>query len=146
VFTNAQPDVTRTTPGITRQALVRRADNSFRLALDPRTIGAELPRLAIVLEVRVQQCAKSLMERGLLDRRDGFHATVEIARHPVGRAKIELFGAAVGELPEARMLEEPTDDADDANVVAHARQLRPQTADAAYNEVDLDTRLRRAVE
>ena len=44
------------------------------------------------------------------------------------------------------MLEEAADDADDADALADARKPGPQTADAAHDQIDLDARLRRAIQ
>src|SRR5512143_3108553 len=124
-------------PRIPRQPLVRRAHDALRLPLDPRPIGAKLPRLAIVFEIRAQQRSQPLVPRRALDGGDGFHATIEVARHPVSRSKIEFLGAVVREIPETRMLEKSPDDADHANPVAHAGEPGTQAADAAHDEIDL---------
>ena len=87
-------------------------DGAARDTTLPRAVGTELPRLAVVLEIDAEERAQPLVQRRTLDRRNGLDATVEIARHPVGGADVELFGAAVREVPETRMLEEAADDAD----------------------------------
>ena len=54
---------------------------------------------------------------GIADGEDDFAALEEIARHPVGRAEIDFVVAAVGEVEDARVLEEAADDGADANAV-----------------------------
>src|SRR5262249_59731804 len=53
---------------------------------------------------------------------------------------------AGAEADDAGMFEETADDALDADVVGEAGYARPQTADTAHDEVDLDAGLRGAVE
>src|SRR5678816_354937 len=137
---------TATTPRVLDQALVRRAHRAVRLALVPTAVGVEIPRLAVVLEIRREQGADSLVQPRVLHRRDGLHSSIEVARHPVGRADIELFVAAVGEVPQPRMLEETADDADDANAIADIGNARTEAADAAHDQIDCDARLRGAIE
>jgi hypothetical protein len=50
-------------------------------------------------------------------------------------------GTAVGEVEDARVLEEAADDADHPDAVARARHARPQAADAADDQVDVHPRL-----
>src|SRR6266536_3210369 len=49
-------------------------------------------------------------------------------------------------MPESRVLQEPADNADHANPIAHRGELWTETADAAHDEIDLDAGLRRAIE
>src|SRR5687767_6155446 len=86
------------------------------------------------------------MQRLVLDRSDGLDAAIEIARHPVSRSEVVLLVAAVCEVEYARMLEESSYDADHADAIADARDTGPQTADAANDQIDLDSGPRRFIE
>ena len=81
------------------------------------------------------------VERHVVDGCNSFHAAIEIARHPVGRAEKKLVVTAIRKVKKSRVLEEPPDDAHHSDAIAHPRNTRPQTADAAYDEVDLDAGL-----
>ncbi len=61
--------------------------------------------------------AKFLIE----DRENDFDAAVEIARHEIGAAKIDVGIAPVVENIDAAMFEEAIDDASDGDVLAEAR-------------------------
>jgi hypothetical protein len=82
----------------------------------------------------------------LLDRRDRLDAPVEVARHPVGRADVDLLLAAVEKVVRPTVLQEPAHDADHADGLADTRQTGPQAADAADDEVHRHACLRRLVE
>src|SRR6185503_6902278 len=86
------------------------------------------------------------MQRRILDRSDCFHTAIEIARHPVGRAKVILLVAAVCEIKRARMLEKSSHYADHANAVAHSAHARAQTADSTDYQIDFNASLRRLVQ
>ena len=111
-----------------------------------RAVRRQFPRLPVVLQARLQQRHQSQMQLRILDRHRAFHATVEVARHPVRRADEILRLRIVREIPDARVLEEPPDDADHADTVGQPLDLRPQAADPAHDQVDLHAGLRRAVE
>src|SRR5215471_3811143 len=121
-------------------------DDTVRRALRPAPVGGQLPRLTIVLETGAQKTAQPVVQGRILDRSDRLHASVEIALHPVCRANIELLGAAISKVEQARMLKESPDDADDADVVAHPRNAWAQAADAAHDELDVDTGARGAIQ
>jgi hypothetical protein len=78
-------------------------------------------------------------------------AAVEIARHHVGRGDVDR-GLAVrqavtaAEAVDAAVLEEAADDRLDADAFRQAGHARPQAADAAHHEVDLDARARGFIE
>src|ERR1700687_2360358 len=86
------------------------------------------------------------MQLSLLDRCDNLHAPVEMARHPVRRPEVDLFVAVVPEIEDARVLEEASDDAHHFDAIADSRYSRPEAADAADDEIDVHSTLRRVVE
>ena len=114
--------------------------------LNVASICAQLPRLPVVRETYVEQSAQTWVKRLVFHRRYSLDATIEVARHPVrGADEVGALGV-VREVEEPRMFEKPADDADDANAIAHVRNAGAEAADAAHDQIDLDTRLRRLVE
>src|SRR5713101_5789850 len=108
----------------------------------------QAPALQIVAEVRDHDLVQHLaVHSGVFNRHQGLDTPVEIPWHPVGRADEDLSPvrgqlAAVAEADNALMLEKTPDDALDANILGEARDARPQTADAAYDEIDAHPGLR----
>ncbi len=88
----------------------------------------------------------AVAEQWVLKRKQDFHALVQIARHPVGAAEVDLRLAAVLEVKDAAVLEEPAHDAAHADAVADATNPRPQGANATYEQIDLHAGLRSVVE
>src|SRR6266478_9507041 len=70
---------------------------------------------------------------------------MQIARHPVGAAQVDLRLAAVLEVIDAAVLEEPAHDTAYADAIADAANPRPQRADAAHQQINIHSRLRCAV-
>src|SRR4051812_45611628 len=109
-------------------------------------VGPQLARLDVVGKVD----AENLAEHALLQRwvRDGDHhldAVVEIARHQIRAADVDFLVAAVAEIPGAAVLEEPSDDAAHADVLAQAGNTWTQAADAAHDQVNTNAGLRSRV-
>ncbi len=69
-------------------------------------------------------------------------AAVQIARHQVGAAGIDLFFASVAEIIDAAVLEEATDNASHRDVFTDTRQASTKAAEAAHDEIDLHARAR----
>ena len=78
---------------------------------------------------------------GDFDGKNHLDAPAEIAVHPVRRPDVNLRIAVVVKVEDPAVLEEAIDNGIDANVLADARQLGPQRADAAADQVDLHSRL-----
>ena len=79
-------------------------------------------------------------------RSHDLHAAVEVARHPVRRAEVVLGRTVVAEHPDARVFEEPADDADHPDMLRESCDARTETADAADDQVDLHPCRRGAIE
>src|SRR5262249_19626152 len=77
--------------------------------------------------------------------RDDFHPPIEIARHPVSRTDVDLFLTAVGEVKDATVFEEWSDDAADVNGFRQPRLAGTNHARAPDDQIDFDARLRRLV-
>src|SRR5262249_56240838 len=96
------------------------------------------PGLRVVVEVGEQPLADdALLERGIEHREAELDPAEEVARHPVGAREVHVFGAAVLEVEDARVLEEAADDRAHADVVREALDARPQRAYAAHHQVAL---------
>src|ERR671916_2061739 len=108
-------------------------------------VGLERPAVRGVGELEVEEAADLLAVAPLAQGEGGLHAAVEVALHQVGAAEVDrLLVGAEGE--DAGMLQEAAHEGDDADVLAHALDARPQAADAAHNQVYLHPGLRRLVE
>src|SRR5829696_588021 len=112
-----------------------------RLAAVPAAVLGQLPGLDVVGQHDVQDLLEPAGQVGVGDRGDDLDPQVEVAGHEVGRADVVLAAAAVGEVPDAAVLQEPADDGADPDVVAHPRDPGPQPADAPPDQVDLDPAL-----
>ena len=75
-----------------------------------------------------------------------FHPLVEVAGHPVGARKVDFFLATVRKVKDAAVLEETADDASHVNAFADSANSGPKSTHTSYQEIDLHSRLRRAIE
>ena len=73
-----------------------------------------------------------LDQRLIFKREKGFHTTVDIPGHEVGRPQVDLFVSAIAEVVDAAVLEKTADNAGDFDVLADARESRTKTARAAH--------------
>ena len=81
------------------------------------------------------------------DREDALDATQEITRHPVGAAhQDDGFPTGILKAEQATVLQEASEDAADADVLALARDTRDEATDAPDHEVYLHAGLRGLVE
>src|SRR5262249_55205511 len=69
-----------------------------------------------------------------------FDALIKVARHPVGAAQVNQGLAAVLEVEDSAVLQEPAHDAAHSDLLTDASEARAQCAGAAYDKVDLDSR------
>src|SRR6202040_1924219 len=88
----------------------------------------------------------AIAQQRVLKREQDFHALVQIARHPVGAAEIDLRLAAVLEVKDSAVLKKSAHDTAHADAVADATNPRPQRAYAAHEQIDVHSCLRSAVE
>src|SRR5262245_443010 len=109
-------------------------------ALHVGPVRSQLPRLTVVAQAGLEHGQQERMEVRILYRRDGLYPAVEIGGHEVGRPDQEFHLAPAGEVDEARVLEEPTDDADHTDPVAHAGDSRTEATDPADDQIDLHAR------
>src|SRR5215472_2770606 len=112
----------------------------------------QAPALQGIAKIRYHNLVQHLaVNCRVFNRHQRLDAAVEIARHPICRAD-EYPGpiggqlAPVAEANDSAVLEEPPDDALDANVFGKAGDPRPQTADPSYHQIDAHTRLRSLIE
>src|SRR5262249_4100220 len=92
--------------------------------------------------LRADRFGDDRIENGRYD----LDAAVEVAAHPIGAGDEDFAIPTVLEAINARVLEEPADDAAHANPLADSRNARANDAHTANEHVDLNARLRRAVE
>src|SRR6266568_4237052 len=115
-------------------------------------VRQELPALLVVLEIRHHDLVEHLLvHRRVEHRAQHLDAAIEVARHEVGGGNVDR-GPRVRQRmtgPEAidpAVLEEAADDRFDPDALGQSRHSRPQAADAAHDEVDLDAGARGGVE
>ena len=91
------------------------------------------------------------MHRAVADRHQHFHATIEIAAHPIGRgneyARAPVGqGGAIAERPDAAVLQETADDRFHCDPFRKPGHARPQAADAAHHQGNVHAFLRCGIE
>src|ERR1041385_8757668 len=102
-----------------------------------RSIGLEFARLhAIEQKIRQRFEEHAIAQRRRSQRKRDFDSAQEVSRHPIRAGKKNFRLPGVLETVNAAVLEKPADDADDADVFAHLRNLGPQTTNPAHNEID----------
>src|SRR6266498_2437650 len=92
----------------------------------PSSLSSQI--LDVMLRDNVQDLLEAGGELGVVHRRDHLDAHVEVARHEVGGADVELLLPAVGEHEHAGVLEEAPHDGAHPDVVADPWHARPQAA------------------
>src|SRR5437762_9260769 len=103
----------------------------------------ELARLYVVGQAGGQNVvADAPFQMAVFEARHHLDPLIEIAGHQIGAAEIDLLAASVAEVPDATVLQETSDDAAHADVVADPGDAGPQTADPPHDEVDARTGLR----
>src|SRR5437763_2826386 len=110
-------------------------------------VGAEHACLHVVAQVRREQnVLQVFFQPRVVDGHERLDSPVEVARHPVGAARVDLLFAAVREVEDAAVFEEATDDASDAYVLRLPLDAGAQHADAAHYQINLYARARSLVE
>src|SRR6266446_2527787 len=116
------------------------------------TVGAQIPALRLILQIGDHDLAHHLlMHRWIVDWNHGFDAALEVPRHPIGRADVDLGlrrrqSMAGAEASDAAVLEEAPDNALYTDVIRKSGHARTQAANAAHHEIDLHAGLTGAVE
>src|SRR6266568_4714360 len=115
-------------------------------------VRQELPALLVVLEIRHHDLVEHLLVHGRIEHRAQYlDAAIEVARHEVGGGNVDgslrvRQRMAGPEAIDPAVLEEAADDRFDPDALGQSRHSRPQAADAAHDEVDLDAGARGGVE
>src|SRR6185369_7330002 len=105
-----------------------------------------VPRAALIGELGIEYVAQLGLQARVFDRHQDLDALLEVALHRVCRADVVLGPAAVVEVVDPLVLEEPADDADDLDRARDAVEAGPEPAGVADDEVDRDAALRRAIQ
>src|SRR2546429_2827673 len=93
-------------------------------------------RVGRVTAVDSQDVQQVFAQLRVLDRKERLHAPVEIARHQVRTAHVQLFCPRIGKIKDAAVLEEAPDQRGHADALADSRYAGSQAADAAYDKID----------
>ncbi len=116
------------------------------VSLDVASVGQHVPSAPLVVEKHVEERSQLRLQGIRLHGGERLDPAHEVARHAIGRTDVVLLVAPVVEVVDPRVLEEPADDADHANVVRKAGNTRTQATRVANDEVDVHARLRGFVE
>ena len=106
-------------------------------------IAAQRPSIYRVAQIGVEKdFTKVSFNIGIKDRRQHLYAPVEIAVHKVGTADEDLcrLGIAICEPKDSAVLQETSHQTSYANILREAFYPRPQSADSAYDQFDLNAR------
>src|ERR1019366_2827967 len=112
---------------------------------DVGTVGQHFPLASIGPQLQVEHDAQLLAQLRVLDWRDDFDATFKIALHAIGGADEELLRAAIAEIKDAAVFEEPANNAHHAHVLRQSLDSRAQPAGVADYQLNLHARLRGAI-
>jgi len=88
---------------------------------------------------------QTIPQNPVLNRKAKLDASEKVPRHPIGAAKKDLRLAGVFKIKDSAVLQEPIHDAPHRNVFANTLEPRPQTANAAHNQINFCAGLRGAI-
>src|SRR6266567_9546134 len=77
-----------------------------------------------------------IAQRRSLDWKCDFDPAEKVSRHPIGAGEIQFGLAAIFEKIDPAVLKKTANNAKHANVIAQTRDLRPQTTNAAHDQID----------
>ena len=97
-----------------------------------------LPRLDIVAQNKIKIRFDNLDQRFVKYWKKGFDPVIEVSRHDIGAAEIELLLAAIMKVVSAAVLKKTADDAYNPDIIAYSRNSGLKTADAANDEINAD--------
>src|SRR6478735_5534879 len=118
-----------------------------RSAKRPGTILAQDAGVDGVAKIGADEFVMNVAaDRRILDWEYRLDPAVQIPLHQISATEKEFLVAAVAEIVDPAMLQEPSDNADDADVLTPIFHARSKAAYSANDEIDLDTGLRCAVE
>src|SRR5271165_1885013 len=104
-------------------------------------------RLAIIRQVgRQNLLVNALPDCRIFHREKHFDALIEIPRHPVCAAEIDLRVPAIFKLEDAAMFQKTPDNTTHPNAAANSAQTGHQRTLSADNQVNLYPSLRGAIE
>ena len=141
---------------------LRAMDDSVELSSEVCIVGAGAAGISLARRLAMQGVDVLLLESGgpdhendvqdLLDnasldlridhREVDLDAPIEVPRHPVRTAQIQIGIPSVLEVEHARVFQELVHDTHDADALGHSRQSWTETANPTNDEIDLDSRLR----
>src|SRR5271157_106070 len=109
-------------------------------ALDVSPVRLHVPGLTLIAETDLEDLPEAFFQGTRLDGSDGLDPAREVAVHPVGRTDeklaVERVFRTAGEVKDSRVLEEPSDDRDDSDILGVSRDSGAEAAEAADDQVD----------
>ena len=101
-----------------------------------RAILVHAARASLIMQVGVKNLVlKTPHQSGPFHRKEHFHTAVQVPRHQIGAAEVDLLGIAVRKVEDPAVLEEAADDARDADVFADAGYARTHARDLPVTEL-----------
>src|SRR6201993_3947228 len=111
------------------------------------SVRQEKPRLRRIGQVRLDHFGESLAgQLRIAQVEHHLHALVNISMHPVRAAKVRFRFTTVAEYKCAAVFEKAADHASYPNPAADSAQPRSQGTGPAHYQLDLNTRLRSAIQ
>src|ERR1700719_3633054 len=109
-------------------------------------VALQIMRFPFISQLNVKNVFQAANQLGTANRKKDFHAMTQVASHEVCTAEINLLSPSVPEVVDATMLQEPPDDAYNADIVTESADQRPQATKPAHEQVNLYARLRCPIE
>ena len=98
-----------------------------------RTVRPHVACFDLIGEVGVKDVAAEVVDQfGIAHGKNNLDSAVEVSRHQIGAAEIDLFLASISEIVDSTVFEEAADDAGYFNVFAYALNPRTQAADPSH--------------
>ena len=111
------------------------------------TVGMHVARFHCVGKVGGEDLVAEMADQfGFADGEDYLDSAVQVSRHQVGAAEIDLFLARIAEIVDSAVLEEAAHDAGYLDVFAYAFDSGAQAADPTHQQINLHASLRCFIE
>src|SRR6202051_3936904 len=106
-------------------------------------IAQQNASLSIIRQIRVENFPpNAFAEKFVTQRHHHLLALLEVTRHPVSAANVNFFFAAILEIIDSAVLQKSSDDASHPDPITQTANTRPERADAANDQINLNSCLR----
>ena len=101
------------------------------------TVGAQLPRLAVVAQHGLKHGCNVVSDLLIKDRHRSFHAPLRVACHKIGRGNIDFLSREGTKQIDSGMFQKSPHDADHTNIVGFSGNAGLQATNPPYDHIDL---------